>query len=212
MNWETRKPGRNSSFFPVSLSETLDYGRQTVKSLSYGLLLPYLALGIISCGETQSDSSPIQVVVTVKSGPQLALVTPTSIVIAWRTGGLTTGRVEYGRDSANLDRDKRDPAASREHVIELDELEPGTRYHYRLVVGERVLGGVREFSTAPADPEARVVFAVWGDSGVGSAAQFRVADEVLAHEPDLVLLTGDVIYGRGAPGEIDAFYFEPYRD
>ena len=183
-----------------------------MKALSYGLLLPYLALGIIGCGETQSDSSPIQVIVTVKSGPQLALVTPTSIVIAWRTGGLTTGRIEYGRDSSNPDMEKRDPAASREHVLELDELEPGTRYSYRLLAGERVLGGVREFSTAPADPEASVVFAVWGDSGVGNAAQFRVADAVLAHEPDLVLLTGDVIYGRGAPGEIDAFYFEPYRD
>ncbi|MCZ6795249.1 MAG: metallophosphoesterase, partial [Planctomycetota bacterium] len=45
----------------------------------------------------------------------------------------------------------------------------------------------------------------------GSAAQRDVAAQVLLSMPDLVLITGDVVYDSGAPHELDPHYFVPYQ-
>ncbi len=54
-------------------------------------------------------------------------------------------------------------------------------------------------------------FAVIGDSGAGSAAQYAVANQLAAFDPQFVLHTGDVIYLAGQSSGYDPFFFKPYR-
>ncbi len=82
--------------------------------------------------------------------------------------------------------------SSRQHEIHLCGLEPATTYRYR--VGARgAWSEERSFTTAPADPEAPVRLVVLGDSRDDLEVWSEVLQLVAAHEPDLLLHTGDVV-------------------
>lgn len=63
--------------------------------------------------------------------------------------------------------------------------------------------------TLPAKGPLR--FAVFGDSGTGSSAQFAVAQSLEASDADFLLHTGDIVYPRGAMSDYGPRYFAPYR-
>jgi hypothetical protein len=144
-------------------------------------------------------------------GPQIALPSQSSIVVAWRTNIGTTGVVEYGETPALGSASAGLPRAS-EHVHTLSGLDPGTQYHYRILMDGAVVSEGHSFWTHPADPAAPFRFVVFGDSGSGAQPQLDVAAQVSVSDPDLVIHTGDVIYVDGAPSELDPHYFTPYRD
>ncbi len=81
---------------------------------------------------------------------------------------------------------------SRLHEAHLCGLEPGTRYHYH-VGGEGAWSEQWSFTTAPADPSAGVRLVVLGDSRDDVETWAAVLDLAAAHEPDLLLHTGDVV-------------------
>jgi hypothetical protein len=141
----------------------------------------------------------------------VALVDLDSVLIAFVSSGATTGAVEYGLDAA-LGSTATSPGPVEEHAIRLTGLVPGTRYQYRILVGGVPVGGLHSFATVPADPAAPLRCAVLGDCGSGGARQLEVAARMLAAAPDLVLITGDVVYESGTRSEIGPKYFEPYAN
>ncbi|MBI3980111.1 MAG: metallophosphoesterase [Chloroflexi bacterium] len=135
-------------------------------------------------------------------------VTPTSFAVLWDTDQPSTGRVELERaGSAPLV----EPAPlGLHHEVVVSSLIPGTRYRYRVVVED---GAASEWSSAVTAPEgsAPFTFAVIGDAGVGSEAQWAIAEVLDQLDPDLVLITGDVVYPSGALADYLPKFFLPYE-
>ena len=146
----------------------------------------------------------------VMRGPQLAQVTTTTAVVAWRSDAAEIGTLEFGVAPA-LDRTIAGTAPGREHVFTLTGLAPGTRYAYRVSLGDKVVSAGHEFTTASDDPSAPLRVVVIGDSGDGGPEQYAIAARIAEAAPDLLLHTGDVIYPAGEERDLREKYFEPYR-
>jgi 3',5'-cyclic AMP phosphodiesterase CpdA len=55
-------------------------------------------------------------------------------------------------------------------------------------------------------------FAVFGDSGSGSPAQYTVARQIEAQAVDFIIHTGDVVYPKGADQDYREHFYLPYRN
>ncbi len=144
---------------------------------------------------------------TLTRGPYLQSVTGTSAVIVWRTAQPGTSRIEYGVGNYAHSIDL--PEATTEHVVTLTDLITGTEVLYRVSTdGVELASGA--FRTA-AGTDRPFSFAVIGDSGIGSTAQYSVAARIVALDPQLVLHTGDVVYPDGQADGYDPFFFQPYE-
>lgn len=145
--------------------------------------------------------------VALTRGPYLQSVTATSAIVVWRTNLPGSSRVDYGVGDYAHSIDL--PAPTTEHVITLTDLITSTEVLYR-VSSDGVELGCGSFRTAPG-PDRPFSFAVIGDSGNGSAAQYATADRMTALDPQFVLHTGDVIYPDGQADGYDPFFFKPYQ-
>jgi hypothetical protein len=140
-------------------------------------------------------------------GPYLQSVTATSAIIIWRTDIAGDTQVDYGVGSYT--NSISDTTAVTEHVAWLTNLITGTEVIYRISTNGSVLYA-GSFRTA-VDDHTPFSFAVIGDSGVGSSAQYSVAAQIVARDPMFVLHTGDVIYPDGQASGYDPFFFQPYQ-
>jgi predicted phosphodiesterase len=99
--------------------------------------------------------------------------------------------------------------AVTQHVITLTGLKPATRYRYRVGSNGRLLrDAVFQTDKLAGQPFS---VAVWGDSGVGNAAQKKLAAQLEKNNPDLLVHTGDLIYPRGAYRHFDPYFFSVYQ-
>jgi 3',5'-cyclic AMP phosphodiesterase CpdA len=147
-------------------------------------------------------------------GPYLQSPSSTSILIKWRTGTALPSQVHYGTGSGELTALVEAKADTRRHEVLLDNLEPATRYYYKV-------SGLDEkefhFNTAPTEGEASPV-RVWilGDSGSGDERAEKVRDAFYQFNEgpgaDLVLLLGDAAYDVGSDSEYQEAFFEMYPD
>jgi predicted phosphodiesterase len=145
--------------------------------------------------------------VALTRGPYVQSVTATSAIVVWRTNLPGSSRVDYGVGDYTYSIDRPDPTT--EHVITLTDLITGTEVLYRVSSkGVELASG--SFRMAPG-PDRPFGFAIIGDSGTGSAAQYAVADQLVALDPQFVLHTGDVIYPDGQADGYDPFFFKPYQ-
>lgn len=135
----------------------------------------------------------------------------TSRVVCWRTAKTATASIEYElyyfdgkiHDLAN-------DQPSRWHQMTLKNLEPYTRYRYRIFGNNRFLSE-GNFETGK-DVGQPFRFAVFGDSGSGRKEQYAVARQVFLWKPDLILHTGDLIYPKGEDKDYEAKFYKPYKD
>lgn len=166
----------------------------------------------ISCADSGEElgSRPRLGPEEIVRGPQLALATATSMVVAWSSDTTVVGGVEYG-ETTSYGQEVVLPGLALDHVVTLAGLTPGTLYHYRLKHDRVPIGEDHQFITISADPLAPLQFVAFGDSGSGLTPQYDVADQVGISMPDLVIITGDVVYDSGAPHELDPRYFTPYQ-
>ncbi|MEZ4500967.1 MAG: metallophosphoesterase family protein [Thermomicrobiales bacterium] len=141
------------------------------------------------------------------TGAYVQNVSSSGATVIWRTS--------RGREATM---DLTDPAGSTTHfelesapiqTVELTGLQPDTTYAWEVVSGTETHTG--SFTTAPGEDGA-VRFAAIGDSGTGSHAQYDIAAQLVASEPDFVVHTGDVVYRRGALCHYGPRYFAPYVD
>jgi hypothetical protein len=158
-------------------------------------------------------------------GPYLQLGTPDSVVVRWRTDVASASSVRFGLGLANLKFTARGQGALVEHIVQLTNLLPATRYFYALSTNTFTgtgsnsvfVAATNSFVTAPVHGGARPA-RIWvlGDPGTRKPVQKAVRDGFYkfngGRHPDLWLLLGDNAYTAGKDDEYQAGIFAPYRD
>lgn len=156
-----------------------------------------------------SSASPASAV-TLTRPPSVWLQTPTSILIAWRTDALSTGKVLYG-PTPGLGSEASHAGTSTDHPVALTGLDPGTAYYYRIVSGTDSLSdGSDSFRTAPGST-VPFRFLAFGDLGRATPEQIEIAARIDSLNADLAILTGDIIYESGEAANFTPQYFNIYR-
>lgn len=141
-------------------------------------------------------------------GPYLQSTTRDSVIVVWQTDTAGDSFVEYGE--SDYGQSSGDAALVTTHVVTLTGLSAGATYQYQIKTGGVILHQ-STLATAP-DPGGDFDFGVFGDSGTGLPAQFGVAAQMLALQPDFLIHTGDVIYPGGQAEGYDPYFFAPYKD
>jgi predicted phosphohydrolase len=91
----------------------------------------------------------------------------------------------------------------------LDGLRPGALFDYRVSSdGKPVFAGRARARRAAPDPFR---FAVFGDAGAGTKEQRRIAYQASLASPDMVFITGDIVYAHGRYSEYQEKFFPVYN-
>lgn len=165
--------------------------------------------------------------VTVVRGPYLQQATPSSMVIRWRTDIAEESVVRYGLAADQLTSRASARGFVSDHVVQLDNLQPGTRYYYRVAAtpppeeagkpdpGARA--STYSFVTPPA-PGTNQPTRVWvlGDPGTRSKDQVAVRDAYHRftgeRATDLWIMLGDNAYNSGTDAEYQGAVFDMYPE
>lgn len=151
--WTTDEP----AFGFVEYGETTNYGSSTAKSgmatmdgsasitgLTPGTTYHYRiivedASGNVTRSEDRIAETAAEIVIMDNVPPQIAEVTvshitPSGATIGWTTDELAQGTVEYGATGAYGSSAAATDDYAEEHSVALADLEPGTEYHFRVMV------------------------------------------------------------------------------
>lgn len=152
-------------------------------------------------------------------GPYLQVVTPTSVVVRWRTDQPTDSRVTFGSRAGQFTQQATSAAATTEHVVTLTGLQPATTYYYTVGTTTGVLAGDpdQHVRTAPVPGStAPIRFWALGDFGSDTPNQYAVRDQMAkftaSHRPDIWLWLGDNAYNYGTDAEFGQKVFAVYPD
>ncbi|MDD2260237.1 MAG: PKD domain-containing protein, partial [Acholeplasmataceae bacterium] len=145
--------------------------------------------------------------VEIVRGPYLTGTTTTTTFVNWMAQEPVAGTVEYADDAyyvanGGYARSVADTAETEFHRVALENLTPGTLYHYRLVAGNTTMGD-HTFRTFPED--GGFTFIVYGDTQKSANVQI-VADRIADENPLFVLHTGDQVNAIWNTDEWDAFF------
>ncbi len=156
----------------------------------------------------------LELLANFQRGPFVQNVSPTSAQIVWQSSQSILGQVVVGLTSNDLNQSFASMARGWTQTATLTNLLSSTRYFYQ----------VRSFSSG-APPSVSpifsfgtfreygdVTFAVIGDTGGGTVAQYNVARQLLLSAPDLVLHLGDIIYDTFKASSADLRFLSVYRD
>ncbi len=170
---------------------------------------------------TESDE------VSVVRGPYLQMGTPSSMIVRWRTDGLTDTKLSYGRRVGNLNTRVGSEEPTREHEVLITGLDSSTKYFYEIGNADTTFAGNDAdhfFKTSPRVGSWEPL-RVWviGDSGECSASQdgcveaAAVMNEYLdwaaangERLADIVLMLGDNAYVNATDRETTRGLFEPF--
>jgi hypothetical protein len=152
-------------------------------------------------------------------GPYLQVATTNSIVVRWRTDAFARSRVRYGTEAGQLDKAADDSALGTEHIVKLTGLTPNTKYYYSIGGMKNVLQGDKDnyFFTLPL-PGSESVYRIgaFGDCGNNSVNQRNVRNAFTKYLGDNYMnawvLMGDNSYPDGADAELQAKFFNIYKD
>jgi hypothetical protein len=135
---------------------------------------------------------------------------PGTLVLLWHsTDADTTWSVDYRPGTGRRWQPAETPSFRRVAVegVEphrvyhkaLTGLEPGQVFSYRITNGSEVVFESEARAPRAADQPHR--FAVFGDCGADTPEQRLVAYRAFMSKPDLVMITGDIVYGKGLISE-----------
>lgn len=135
--------------------------------------------------------------------------------LSWQTLQESAGRVEYGSQKDTYTEQISSGSSRQFHTVHLKDLEPSTRYYYRVFNDDNLISDNYSFTTAPAAGSVdETVFLVLGDSGTGNDKQRAVRDEMnrtfYREHPQFLIHVGDAHQGNGAV--YDAVYFDIYYE
>nr|MDO8110524.1 metallophosphoesterase family protein [Candidatus Sigynarchaeota archaeon] len=117
-----------------------------------------------------------------------------TMTINWFTKETVPGVLEWGKTRAELK--KVETSVAKMHRIELENLDPGTKYHYRLI-GFSKDSSFHEFTTAP-DNAIEFNFGVIGDTQNGGGASQpdwaypALLKSIATADPAFIVHTGDI--------------------
>ena len=204
-----------------------EMGRQVWVSFRFGALTPVLLVvfGMVTSAVCAADAVEAPGISLTGSevltrGPYLQNVTPTGIVVRWRTDEPVDSRVRYGTALGSLDGITDDPAPTTEHVVPLSGLLPGTRYYYSVGTTTQALAGgdaSHFFMTSPGSAASGPI-RIWvlGCSGTANEDARNVRDAYASHDggvyTNLWLMLGDNAYDAGTDSEHQAAVFDTYPE
>lgn len=150
-------------------------------------------------------------------GPYLQVVTPTSVVVRWRTDQPTTGRVWYGQSTGALTDNIRESQPTLEHSLTIKGLQAATRYAYSIGYDDIQLTNGPDYyvkTALPAGDTRPMRFWVLGDFGSGSDNQknvYQAYQKATATRPaDLWIWLGDNAYSFGFEDEYQQLVYAVY--
>ena len=141
--------------------------------------------------------------------PYLQSPTLEGMTLAWQTDTPEQGEVRYWSRGGSLQR-RQEPHPAQQHALRLTGLQASTDYFYQLYSQGEPLTPPERFHTART-PQEPITVCAWGDSGIGSLEQYRLAEHIRRLHPDVCLHTGDVFYPRGEAKHYDSKFFLPYQ-
>jgi len=146
-------------------------------------------------------------------GPYLQNMNTSSVSVLWSSLDKAKGSVEV-KDEEGNQIGVFDDDARVFHSVRITGLEPSKTYRYQVKEGSHQVGIESRFKTPPTQdtPNQSYTFAAFGDSGFGTANQYRVAQQLRLFNPDFVIIAGDIVYPNGAESLFDEFFFQPYQD
>lgn len=151
-------------------------------------------------------------------GPYLQVVTPTSVVVRWRTDQPTIGRIWFGPSENQLTTSVNETQPTLEHVLTLTGLQPATQYAYAIGYDNIKLTTGSDYYVKTALPAGdKRPFRMWvlGDFGVDNDNQKKVYQNfrnTAANRPaDLWLWLGDNAYSAGLENEYQQTVFSVYQ-
>jgi len=130
----------------------------TVQDLSPETTYHYRAVSTDAFGH--STTADGRTLTTLAARPRIAglaveTVSPTGLLVTWRTTRPCDARIEYGTDEQYGEWSAHDPTLALEHAVVLDGLEPYTLYHFRAwstdEFGRAVNSGDRTAMTLPPE-------------------------------------------------------------
>lgn len=152
-----------------------------------------------------------------ETSPYLQMPTSNSMMIRWRTNENDVSFVRYGKNPDMLDKLAGNSSRTREHMVNITNLEPDTRYYY-------LIEGVRDtlkwdvdthFTTFPA-AKKKIAVGLFGDAGNNSDNQRKVRDAFTAYtknkDVNAVIMLGDNAYSFGTDNEYQQNFFDIYKD
>lgn len=145
-------------------------------------------------------------------GPYLQSVTPTSVLVHWRTDIPSPSQVFYQAKGQVFS--AQDTSRVIDHVITLNRLKPATKYAYQ--IDSKSFTADRYVVTAPAFGSTKKV-RIWalGDFGDGSASQKAVMNSIetftRGDRPDAWIWLGDNAYNNGKDEEYQKNVFDVYQ-
>ncbi len=122
-------------------------------------------------------------------GPYLQDLAPSSITVMWQMDEMLPAKLIVEGPGGTRTQD-----VSPARIVEarVEGLHPGSRYRYRVVVGDETWRG--EFATAPeSGKDVPFSFIVVGDSRGGIGQHRRVVQRMSQEVPDFILGTGDMV-------------------
>jgi hypothetical protein len=172
--------------------------------------------------------------------PYIQMLTSNSVVIHWLTEDIQRGMVRFGVGSGHLATIELESSATKNHIVQLPDLKPGTRYFYQ--TGRK--GGFNTFDPEKhwfyTHPEKVVPTRVWviGDSGAVGKTLNQVRDAALGWMKEHPLHTeqldeqsvkqsdyddntplinvwislGDLAYPSGSNDQFQSALFDPFQD
>lgn len=168
--------------------------------------------------------------------PYIQMLTARSVVIRWLTQDSQFGSVRFGEDSGDMVRIELENSPTKDHIVKLSGLKPGTKYFYQ--AGN--ISGSNKFDPEKdwfyTHPEKVVPTRVWvmGDSGQPGDILYQVRDAAMRWMKDNPLLKeksdaqvnfgankpyisvwialGDIAYGSGSNEQFQSALFDPFED
>jgi predicted phosphodiesterase len=144
----------------------------------------------------------------IEKGPYLQNVGKKYITIMWETTYATKSQVDYGiTEDCNLFVE--DAKEVKLHEVTLYPLRANTRYYYKITCSLTTKTG--SFKTAP-NHNIPFNFAVYGDSRANPDIHRKVAEGILAANPDIILHVGDLVNDGSKDSLWESQFFEPLHD
>jgi hypothetical protein len=153
---------------------------------------------------------------SVTRGPYLQMLHPNGITIRWRTNVATNSSVDFGT-SLSYGNTANDAALTTEHIVTLTNLQPQTKYYYRIGSSSQIIQGDINNYFVTATPAGIISpLRIWatGDFGDGSTGQAAVRDAFATYTSsspaNVWLWLGDNAYNSGTDAEYQSYVFNIY--
>ncbi len=172
-----------------------------------GLRVLLAAALFIALGAAFWVLRPYLLPVYIAEGPMLQQATADAVSVVWFTSRPATCELEL--DAPDGKRVVPAAAQERRHVARLERFPAGAALRYRIrSEGALLVEATLRTGKPRAEPFSFIVF---GDSGRGTSAQFRLARDMYALKPDFVLHSGDLVYPGGERYHYAGRFFRPYE-